>query len=205
MGYQTAYDLVIAQLHSQHPTGQPLSFEPQLVAAAPDVGQVILAQFREGNEDAALAFDEDGSSLNFLNWDEFESDMTALSRQHPEYIFVLDGEGEEGGDMWRMYFHNGQVQLCPAIIRYLPFDPTAMGLPANQSGVPESGKHCFLITYNDSGKENHLFVTTSDGELSKASAIRYLAQEWDMEVGEMRAGDIQVIGPVFVDHLECIA
>ncbi len=204
MAYETAYELVIAQLRSQNPAGQPLSYEPQLVAAAPEVGRAIIAQFREENENAERAFDEDGSSLDFLNWDEFEEDMIALSQQHPDFIFILDGEGQEGSDMWRMYFHNGQVQMCPAVITYPRFNPAGVGLPAEQSDVLEPERVFFLITYNDSGNENYLFVTTGDGKLSKAQAKRHLAQEWDREVENIRASDIQIIGPVYVEHLDRI-
>lgn len=204
MAYETAYDIVIAQSRSQNPAGEPLSYEPQLVAAAPEVGREIIAQFREENEDAKLAFDDDGSSLDFLNWDKFEADMIALSQQYPDYILILDGEGQEGGDMWRMYFHNGRVQMCPAVITYPRFAPAAVGLSAEQSGMLESQNVFFLITYNDSGKENYLFVTPTADKLSKAQAKRYLAQEWDIELEDIRASDIQIIGPVFVDHLDRI-
>lgn len=204
MAYETAYELVIAQLRSQNPAGQPLSYEPQLVAVAAEVGRAIIAQFREGNEDAELAFDEDGSSLDFLNWDEFEADLIALSQQHPDYIFILDGEGQESRDMWRMYFHNGLMQMCPAIVTYPRFNPANVGLPTEQSVAPEPENAFFLITYNDSGNENYLFVTTGDSQLSKAQAKRYLAQEWDMLVEDIYANDIQIIGPVYVDQLDRI-
>jgi len=50
MGYETCYNLTVAQLRSQNPNGQPLSYEPQLVAVAPDVEQAIMAQLREEND-----------------------------------------------------------------------------------------------------------------------------------------------------------
>lgn len=41
-------------------------------------------------------------------WYEHKRDMLALSKQHPFTIFVLDGEGEEQGDVWRMFFLDGR-------------------------------------------------------------------------------------------------
>jgi hypothetical protein len=50
MGYETCYNLKVAQLRSQDPNGQPLSYEPQLVAVAPDVEQAIIARLKEEND-----------------------------------------------------------------------------------------------------------------------------------------------------------
>lgn len=51
-------------------------------------------------------------------WYEYEEDMKAVSKQFPEMIFELDGEGEENSDMWKAYFQNGEMEYCPASIQY---------------------------------------------------------------------------------------
>ena len=141
MGYETCYNLTVAQLRSQNPGSQPLSYEPQLVAVAPDVEQVIIAQLREENDEAAYAFDGSGSSLGHVRWYDAKSDLTLFSQEYPDFVFVLGGEGDETGDLWLMYIYNGQVQECPATITYRPFDPMEIGVDTAAPGEtvpPES-------------------------------------------------------------------
>ena len=35
--------------------------------------------------------------------------MLKLSLEFPEYVFILDGEGEESGDIWRSFYKNGKM------------------------------------------------------------------------------------------------
>ena len=48
--------------------------------------------------------------LSSVKWYEHESDMVALSKEHPDVLFIVDGSGEEHGDVWRKYFKRGLVQ-----------------------------------------------------------------------------------------------
>jgi hypothetical protein len=41
-------------------------------------------------------------------WYEYEDIMREYSMLHPELTFVLDGDGEQSGDIWRMWFKNGK-------------------------------------------------------------------------------------------------
>jgi hypothetical protein len=34
--------------------------------------------------------------------------MIALSRKYPEYLLILDGKGEESGDIWRTFYKAGK-------------------------------------------------------------------------------------------------
>jgi len=34
--------------------------------------------------------------------------MRAFSLLHPEVLFLIDGEGEESGDIWKQWFKNGK-------------------------------------------------------------------------------------------------
>lgn len=49
-----------------------------------------------------------------VKWYDHEKDMLAFSQMHPDTIFVLDGEGEEQGDVWRMFFLAGQSHTWKA-------------------------------------------------------------------------------------------
>lgn len=50
--------------------------------------------------------------------------MRSFSAEHPEYIFQLDGEGEESGDVWRAYFYAGKFKRHKVVIAFPPFSFT---------------------------------------------------------------------------------
>ena len=62
-------------------------------------------------------------------WYEHEEDMIALSLQYPNLIFLLEGSGEESGDMWKKYFKNGQMQIVNAKIIFDEFDESRLVKP----------------------------------------------------------------------------
>ena len=60
--------------------------------------------------------------LNQATWYEHESDMREVSVHYPNIVLALHGEGEEAKDMWCKYFKNGKMQICKAVVSYLPYD-----------------------------------------------------------------------------------
>jgi len=55
-------------------------------------------------------------------WYEWKEHMISFSKRFPNYLFKLEGEGEESGDIWVAYFKNGKIQLCRAMITFEDFD-----------------------------------------------------------------------------------
>lgn len=66
------------------------------------------------------------------SWYDHDKDMRAYSRAHPGVVFVLDGDGEEVGDVWRKWYRGGQVRewKLPKLERPMsplqPFDEEAL-------------------------------------------------------------------------------
>lgn len=65
----------------------------------------------------------DGSEYS---WYEHESDMKKISREFPGVLFLLEGEGEEAGDLWKKYFRSGKMQTAKAVITFEPFDESKL-------------------------------------------------------------------------------
>lgn len=57
-----------------------------------------------------------------MKWYEHEKDMKAISLKYLYLTFLLEGEGEESGDMWRKYFRNGMSHTITAKIVFEKFD-----------------------------------------------------------------------------------
>ena len=57
-----------------------------------------------------------------IKWYECVGEMKELSSKYPDVLFVVNGEGEESGDIWREYHKNGKVQRCKAKISFDNYD-----------------------------------------------------------------------------------
>ena len=78
----------------------------------------LIAALRGECEGAKYAIDDNGSTEQSTKWYEHEKDLRAFSKKHPDVLFILSGEGEEGGDLWREYYKAGKMQRCKAKISY---------------------------------------------------------------------------------------
>ena len=72
-----------------------------------------------------------GNSIKFgwddsYKWYTHEQDMKELSEIYTETTFILEGEGEESGDIWRKYFKNGKMQVCKAEIVFPAFNESKL-------------------------------------------------------------------------------
>lgn len=66
--------------------------------------------------------EDTGNSIDRMKWYDWKRDLLEMSKKYPFVIFLLTGEGEENGDMWKAYFLNGKCQVANAIITYDEFD-----------------------------------------------------------------------------------
>lgn len=82
----------------------------------------IIADFINLYEEARYALEPDGSCADSVKWYSADNDLKEFSKRYPSAIFELSGEGEEAGDLWKLYAKNGKAQLCKAVITYPPFD-----------------------------------------------------------------------------------
>jgi hypothetical protein len=79
----------------------------------------------------SLRFDPDCFEDIFgdeMKWYHHEDDMIALSKEYPDIVFVLEGEGEEAPDFWRMWVCNGEWEKVYAELVY-PMPKTAKFMP----------------------------------------------------------------------------
>ena len=54
------------------------------------------------------------SGSGSVKWYDHDIDMTKLSEKYPTVKFVLDGEGEEQGDVWKKIFLGGRMKYLLA-------------------------------------------------------------------------------------------
>ena len=59
-----------------------------------------------------------------MKWYEWHSDCLAVSRRHPEALFLITGDGEESGDVWACFFRNGRSEEHRAPEWQPPLRPT---------------------------------------------------------------------------------
>ena len=58
-----------------------------------------------------------------VKWYDHRKDMIRVSKDYPDILFTLSGEGEEPEDLWKEYYLNGQYQEAKAVITFEDFHP----------------------------------------------------------------------------------
>lgn len=100
---------------------------------AADVSEEMMAamigSLRTRDDDVRYIFDDDGSPRCRAKWGDHEEMVAYLSRQYPDTLITLWGEGEDSSDLWVKYFYNGRVQREWAQIIYAPFDASRLAEP----------------------------------------------------------------------------
>ena len=47
-----------------------------------------------------------------VTWFNHAADMIMISEKFPKMYFELEGIGEEYGDFWKEYYHDGECEVC---------------------------------------------------------------------------------------------
>jgi hypothetical protein len=74
-------------------------------------------------ESFAYGIAPDGELGDETKWYDHDVDMKEMSRQFPDILFTLEGEGEEAADLWKKFYKNGKQQTAKAKISFDQFDP----------------------------------------------------------------------------------
>lgn len=114
MGYYTAYNLSVRTVDNKS----------EIIDLA-TIDNIVSLLVEKGV--IGYALDENLNCHDTVTWYDYEEDMLDISKQFPDVLFCLHGEGEESGDIWDHYFLNGKAQYCKAEINIPPFDPNRLG------------------------------------------------------------------------------
>ena len=101
MGYYTRYELEIVR-DSERAKDLIDSADSVTIPGSYDLN---LSRLLNGNYDT-------------MKWYDWESDMASLSKDWPNVLFALSGEGEEPGDLWKAWVRNGKVVKVQGRIVY---------------------------------------------------------------------------------------
>lgn len=75
----------------------------------------------------ALEYAGEGSNRWYPNdsakWYDHDIDMCALSKEYPDILFTLTGNGEDTGDIWRSWYRNGEKISEWTLDYNIPNDP----------------------------------------------------------------------------------
>lgn len=58
------------------------------------------------------------SAYDWVNWNTRPIIMIMMSEKFPEMTFEITGYGESYGDVWKEYYHDGEVECCRGEIIY---------------------------------------------------------------------------------------
>jgi len=108
MGYYTYYNV------SMRPADNHGVVDYKAIADVEDKAARILAQKLgiKGLDDKKMIFDD--LFYEEMKWYDCDDDMVELSKEFPEYVFTVYGEGEERDDNWKAYYYKGKMWIGQA-------------------------------------------------------------------------------------------
>lgn len=92
MGYYTSFKMVVLE------NGQEVNEIqfPEFSNVDLDQGSLSISSLIEHTSDSC-------------KWYDHEEEMIEYSKKFPQLVFILDGDGEEAGDVWREFYKNGKT------------------------------------------------------------------------------------------------
>jgi len=90
------------------------------------VESAIIAELREMDQTAALAFGPDGICDNDVSWNRYEKTMAEISRRHPFVLFEMECVGFSFTGFRTDYFLDSKCQSVEGSVEYPPFDITKL-------------------------------------------------------------------------------
>lgn len=116
MGYYTAYSMCLLD-----PETQEVLSDEKYNAILPKVIDLL-----QKADVINYALDEYLDCNDTVTWYSYAEDVAEISRQIPDVLFAVHGDGDENGDIWDHYFLNGKSQRCNAEIKIPPFDQSKL-------------------------------------------------------------------------------
>jgi hypothetical protein len=104
MGYLTKYRLTFTASES----------EAKMFKLLYSAGEVTCKSYQEPIKDILDWYNE--AFVGEDTWYEHENDMLEISKNFPNILFKLEGDGQDREDIWVKYFKNGQVKTAKILI-----------------------------------------------------------------------------------------
>lgn len=107
MGYETYFELDLLEINKTkaHELEAKLCQDPTLAEHQQNLAEQFAADFEQRTK-----------------WYDSHENLIEYSKQYPDVIFILSGEGEEAEDLWKSYYKNGKGQQTRAVITYPDYD-----------------------------------------------------------------------------------
>ncbi len=67
-----------------------------------------------------------GGQLYGVKWYEHKEHCLEVSKKFPDQVIVVQGKGEEAGDIWMAYYKNGKSFKAEAVITFELFDESKL-------------------------------------------------------------------------------
>lgn len=65
-------------------------------------------------------------NIDTMKWYHHKEEMLEISKKYPEFVFILDGEGEDSADVWREFYRNGESYRWELQYNLPQFDETLL-------------------------------------------------------------------------------
>ena len=120
MGYETYFTMNVSNTHREN---------GKLVIDTEPIPSIVARDLEDAIDELDTLYgDVSGGfySGETIKWYEWDDDIRKLSREFPDILFEVSGDGEESDDFWMAYFLNGKMQFCPGTIVYDEFSESAL-------------------------------------------------------------------------------